>query len=138
MPGVSVLSRPDAPADADPDQLRDSSRDWPSWDLSPRQVCDLELLLNGGFSPLTGFLGKADYERVLKEMRLTDRTLWPVPITLDVPEKLASTLSPGATLALRDAEGVMLAALHVEDVWRPDHAAEADAVYGTTVRPIPA
>ena len=65
-------------------------------------------------------------------MRLGDGTLWPVPIMLDVPEALASSLSPGSSLALRDAEGVMLAALEVEDVWQPDRAAEAAAVFGTT------
>ena len=112
--------------------VKTESRDWPSHDLTPRQLCDLELLLNGGFSPLTGFMGQADYDRVCAEMRLEDGTLWPVPITLDVPEELAKSLGPGANLALRDAEGVMLAALHVEDVWQPDREAEGRAVFGTT------
>jgi len=58
------------------------SRTWPSWDLSPRQLCDLELLLNGGFSPLKGFMTRADYESVCGSMRLADATLWPIPITL--------------------------------------------------------
>ena len=111
--------------------LREASRDWPSWDLTPRQLCDLELLLSGGFSPLRGFLARADYEAVCGEMRLKDGTLWPIPITLDVPESLATSLGPGATLALRDPEGVMLAALRVDEVWRPDRAAEAEAVYGS-------
>ena len=112
--------------------LQSASRDWPSHDLTPRQLCDLELLASGGFSPLTGFLGRRDCDRVCAEMRLGDGTLWPIPITLDVPEALASSLSPGARLALRDGEGVMLAALDVEDVWRPDREAEAAAVFGTT------
>ena len=51
------------------EELKVQSRDWPSWDLTPRQLCDLELLLNGGFSPLQGFLGQADYTRVCREMR---------------------------------------------------------------------
>jgi sulfate adenylyltransferase len=59
---------------------------------------------------------RADYESVCAAMRLADRTLWPMPITLDIPEELARGLGPGATLALRDPEGVMLAALHVEEV----------------------
>ena len=110
-----------------------ASRDWPSWDLTDRQLCDLELLLNGGFSPLQGFLGEADYERVRDEMRLVDGTLWPIPVVLDVPEAVAEGLQSGSsTLALRDPEGVMLAALHVSDVYRPDLSAEAKAVYGTT------
>ena len=112
--------------------MQAASRDWPSHDLTPRQLCDLELLASGGFSPLTGFLGRRDYDRVCAEMRLGDGTLWPIPITLDVPEALASSLSPGARLALRDGEGVMAAVLDVEDVWRPDREAEAAAVFGAT------
>jgi sulfate adenylyltransferase len=104
-------------------ELSSHSRDWPSWDLTPRQLCDLELLLNGGFSPLQGFMTRADYESVCEGMRLADGTLWPIPVTLDVPESVARDLGAGATLALRDPEGVMLAALHVEDVWKPDRIA---------------
>jgi len=113
-------------------ELRAASRDWPSWDLTPRQSCDLELLLNGGFSPLTGFLSKAAYERVVTEMRLPDGLLWPIPITLDVSEAFAEKVKPGAAVALRDPEGTMLAVLHVEDLWRPDREAEARGVFGTT------
>jgi sulfate adenylyltransferase len=115
-------------------ELRDASRAWPSWDLTARQLCDLELLINGGFSPLTGFMTRADYESVCSRMRLTNGTLWPIPITLDVPHELAGNLGVGATLALRDPEGVLLAALHAEDVWQPDLMAEAETVYGTTDR----
>ncbi|MEE9180924.1 MAG: bifunctional sulfate adenylyltransferase/adenylylsulfate kinase [Vicinamibacteria bacterium] len=112
-------------------EIQAASRDWPSWDLTARQLCDLELLLNGAFSPLTGFMGRADYEKVSESMRLADGTLWPIPNTLDVTEELAKSLQSGSTLALRDPEGVMLAALHVDDVWQPDRTAEAEAVYGT-------
>jgi len=112
--------------------IKAESRDWPSLDLTPRQLCDLELLVNGGFSPLKGFMAKADYESVCAELRLADGTLWPVPITLDVPEELAKTLDAGSKLALRDPEGVMVAALDVDDVWQPDRQAEAQAVFGTT------
>ena len=111
--------------------LKEQSRDWPSWSLTPRQLCDLELLTCGAFAPLDGFLGRADTESVCETMRLADGTLWPIPITLDVPEQVGRDLGAGSTLALRDAEGVMLAALHVEQVWRPDRRAEARAVYGT-------
>ncbi len=113
-------------------ELRRESRDWPSWDLTPRQVCDLELLANGSFSPLTGFLDRADHERVCSEMRLTDGTLWPMPITLDVSRETAEHLEEGARLALRDPEGVMLAVLTVSDIWEPDKEAEAAQVFGTT------
>ncbi len=112
-------------------QLNEASRDWPSWDLTPRQLCDLELLMNGGFSPLRGFMARADYESVCASMRLSDGMLWPIPITLDVPETVAKQLGPGATLALRDPEGVMLAALQVEEVWQPDRKAEAESVFGS-------
>ena len=114
------------------EELKKASRDWPSLDLSERHVADLELLLNGGFSPLTGFMTRADYEAVCRDMRLADGTLWPMPICLDVDEETAAGLSPGTTLALRDDEGVMIAALHVEEVWQPDREAEARDVFGTT------
>ena len=61
------------------EELKKASRDWPSLDLDARQLCDLELLLNGGFSPLTGFMTRADYEPVVEDMRLADGTLWPIP-----------------------------------------------------------
>jgi sulfate adenylyltransferase len=113
-------------------ELRKASRDWPSWDLTPRQVCDVDLLLSGGFSPLEGFLTRADYESVCRRMRLADGTLWPIPIVLDVTEEFAAGVGPGATVALRDPEGTMLAALHVEESYVPDRVSEADSVYGTT------
>ena len=113
-------------------KLKAASTDWPSWDLTPRQLCDLELLLTGGFSPLTGFLGRSDYESVCSDMRLKSGLLWPIPITLDVTEQRAKELDSGAKLALRDPEGVMLAVLHVDDVWEPDREAEVDSVFGTT------
>ena len=113
-------------------ELKASSTDWPSWDLTPRQLCDLELVLNGGFSPLTGFLGRSDYESVCADMRLKSGLLWPMPITLDVTEERAKDLDSGSKLALRDPEGVMIAVLHVEDVWQPDREAEVQAVFGTT------
>jgi sulfate adenylyltransferase len=112
-------------------ELRAHSREWPSWDLTPRQLCDLELLLNGGFSPLRGFMNRRDYESVCREMRLSNGLLWPIPITLDVTEEFARSLAPGTMVALRDPEGVMLAALHVEEVWQPDREAEANLVFKT-------
>ncbi len=109
-----------------------AARDAVSWDLTPRQLCDIELLLNGAFSPLTGFLGKADYDGVVADMRLADGTLWPMPITLDVTEAFAAKLKNGDAIALRDEEGVLIAMLDVEDIWTPDKAAEAKGVFGST------
>lgn len=126
--GTLVDLRVDADREA---ELKTESRDWPSWDLTPRQLCDLELLMNGGFSPLVGFMTRSQYETVRDDLRLPDGTLWPVPIVLDVPDEVARGLEPGGKLALRDPEGVMLAALHVEDVWQPDRSLEAERVYGT-------
>jgi sulfate adenylyltransferase len=117
--------------------LREASLAWPSWDLGPRQILDLELLANGAFSPLDGFLCRADYESVVATMRLTSGHLWPIPIALDVDEATALGLGPGKSLALRDPEGVMLAALHVEEVWQPDRLEEAQSVYGTASREHP-
>ncbi|HEY1800551.1 MAG TPA: bifunctional sulfate adenylyltransferase/adenylylsulfate kinase [Terriglobales bacterium] len=114
-------------------ELKSHSREWPSWDLTARQICDLELLMSGGFSPLRGFMNRADYEGVCSDMRLANGVLWPMPITLDVKEEFAKSLKPGSSkIALRDPEGVMLAVLHVEDVWQADREAEAKSVFGTT------
>ncbi|HHO69083.1 MAG TPA: sulfate adenylyltransferase, partial [Gammaproteobacteria bacterium] len=112
--------------------LKTESRDFPSLTLSQRQLCDLELLMNGAFSPLTGFMGRADYESVVDDLRLADGTLWPIPIVLDVPEKFAEKLETGQKIALRDGEGFMPAVLTVGDIWRPDKAREAEKVYSTT------
>lgn len=117
--------------DSEREALRRKASTLPSCELSDRQLDDLELLLNGAFSPLTGFMGQADYEQVLGALRLTSGLLWPIPVTLDIDEDLASRLSPGAALALLDTEGTPLAVLEISDLWRPDRSAEARAVYGT-------
>ena len=113
------------------EKLKMDSVDYPSMMVNERQICDLELLLNGGFSPLTGFLGKTDYESVLKTMRLTDGTLWPLPATLDVTEVFAKSINSGDKIALRDQEGFVLAVLTISDIWQPDLEKEAEVVFGT-------
>jgi sulfate adenylyltransferase len=75
---------------------------------------------------------RADFESVCCTMRLKNRALWPIPIVLDVTEEFGKSIGAGKTVALRDAEGVMLAALHVDEVWQPDRMAEVESVYGTT------
>jgi sulfate adenylyltransferase len=117
--------------------LKRRSASLPQWTLNQRQLCDLELLLNGGFSPLQGFLGRADYDRVVSEMRLADGTLWPIPVTLDVDEAFAASLPDGAQISLNDTQGTPLAVLTVEDVYFPDRVAEARSVFGTTDRTHP-
>jgi len=130
---VDLVAKPETA-----NQLKAHSREWPSWDLSARQLCDLELLLSGGFSPLRGFMNRADYESVCHDMKLASGLLWPMPITLDITEEIAKTLKPGSSkVALRDPEGVMLAILHVEDVWQPDRKTEAKAVFNSTSKAHP-
>ncbi len=102
----------------------------PSWDLTLRQVCDLELLMNGGFYPLKGFQTEKDYNGVVENMRTDDGTLWPIPVTLDVTEAFAEKIAPGQDIALRDAEGVILAIMSVTDKWVADKANEAIKVFG--------
>ena len=111
-------------------KLKVEAGNLPSWDLTQRQVCDLELLMNGGFFPLKGFLSEADTNGVIDNMRLADGSLWPMPINLDVNQAFADKIEPGQDIALRDAEGVILAILSVTDKWVPNKAHEAANVYG--------
>jgi len=111
--------------------LKDLSMDLESVTLSDCALCDLELLMNGGFSPLIGFMNQTDYESVLDRMRLKDGTLWPMPICLDISEGVAKSLTVGQTVALRDSEGFMLAVMHLESIWPIDKKREAEIVFGT-------
>src|SRR5689334_1096891 len=97
----------------------------PSLTLTQRHLRDLELILNGGFAPLTGFMNREEYESVVHHMRLQNGKLWPMPITFDVDKETAATINTGDEIALRDAEGLLLAILEVGDCWRPDKATEA-------------
>jgi hypothetical protein len=81
----------------------------PSWALNTRQLCNWEMLLNGGYPPLAGYVGQADYDRVLAEMRLADGTVWPLPVVLDVTPEFTEPLAAGQSVAPRDAEGLLLA-----------------------------
>ncbi len=110
---------------------KQKARDYASWDLTPRQICDLELILNGAMSPLEGFLGRADYDRVVEEMRLDSGLLWPVPVNLEVSEAFADGLAAGDSIALRDQEGVLVATMAVSDIWVPDKNREARKVFGS-------
>jgi sulfate adenylyltransferase len=103
----------------------------PDITLNDRQLCDLELLATGAFSPLKGFMSRSDYESVLDRMRLQNDLLWPIPIYLDVDELQAHKLEVGQSVALRDPEGFLLAIMHIEDIWQADRQKEAAQVYGT-------
>jgi sulfate adenylyltransferase len=102
-----------------------------SWTLNDRQICDLEMIMNGGFSPLIGFLAQEDYDAVCTDMRLQNNDLWPIPITMDVTENTAENLAKKDKLVLRDKEGLALAVLTIGDIWKPDRKKEAEQVYGT-------
>jgi sulfate adenylyltransferase len=111
-------------------EMKATAKDHASLTLEERGLCDLELLAVGAFSPLNGFLGKADYERVVGEMRLADGTLWPLPVTLPVTP--GDGVAEGKTLALRDVYGNLLAFLHAEEIYTYDKPAEARGAYGST------
>src|SRR5688500_5659184 len=103
----------------------------PSWTLTARQFCDLEMLMNGAFAPLDGFLDRRATESVCDSMRLPGGELWPIPVTLDVDAATGEAAAQAGALVLRDAEGLPLAVQRVAEVWEHDRAAEAERVYGT-------
>ena len=117
--------------------LKDIVLNLPDITLNDRQLCDLELLATGAFSPLTGFMNRSDYESVLDRMRLQNEILWPIPICLDVNELQAAVLEAGQSVALRDPEGFLLAVMHIEDIWQADPEKEAVQVYRTSDRAHP-
>ena len=99
--------------------------------LSEREISDLELIATGVFSPLEGFMGRADYESVLKSMHLASGLPWSLPITLSVSTEKAASLEEGAEIALKDESGLVLAILHLEEKFSFDKEKEALAAYGT-------
>ncbi len=111
--------------------LRTEALSLKSLDLSSRQLCDLELLLNRGFYPLSGYMNQDEYNSVLTSRRLVDNTVWPMPITLDVTEEFAQNLKISDRIALNDQEGFLLAILTVTDVWKADKTAEAQSIFTT-------
>jgi sulfate adenylyltransferase len=86
--------------------------------------------MNGGFFPLKGFQTEADYNGVVADMRTEDGTLWPIPITLDISDAFAEKVTAGQDIALRDAEGVILAIMSITDKWIPNKDLEAEKVFG--------
>lgn len=113
-------------ADAALASAREAARDLRSWDLTPRQLCDLELLLSGALTPLTGYLDEAAHERVVREARLPDGLPFPWPLSLDVPAEFARSVALGERIALRDPEGLLVAILDVGAIYRPDPDALAE------------
>jgi len=110
----------DAPRHA---ELSAEAETLPAVILSDRQLCDLELILNGGFSPLEGFMNQKDYDGVVKENRLSDGSLFSMPITLDVNQDQITEagLKTGLRVALRDPrDDKNLAILTVDDIYTPN------------------
>ena len=116
-------------------ELKAQANNYPSLQLSDRHLCDLELIMNGGFNPLTGFMNQNDYDSVLNNMRLSDGSLWPIPITLDVDDKFLSKISNSNKITLRDKEGFIFAILKIEDIWKPDLELEALLSFWNTLDP---
>jgi len=113
-------------------RVRNESAALPELVLSHRHMCDIELLLNGGFSPLTGFMGKAEYDGVVENMRLPNGTLFPVPINLDISKAKAEEIEKSGkdSVVLKDQEGNPLAVMKVSDMWTPDKKREGDLCWG--------
>jgi sulfate adenylyltransferase len=111
--------------------LKKIAHDLPDITLSDHHLCDFELMATGAFSPLEGFMVRADYESVLDRLQLQDGTLWPIPVCLDISEDKARSLEAGQSVALRDPEGFLLGLMHVADIWKIDKEKEAQAIFNT-------
>jgi sulfate adenylyltransferase len=111
------------------EELRARAANLPRLQLTPRNLCDLELIATGGFSPLARFMGRADYTRVLEEMRLADGTLFPMPVTLTF--KAGEAVRLDEEVALVDQFNNPLAVMRAEEIYEWDRAREARLAYGT-------
>lgn len=119
MPPVSYPPIPELYVSPDAaEKLTEEAWKLPNWVLTAVQLCDLELLMNGGFYPLRGFMTQADYSNVLREGRLSSGAVWPVPITLEVSDKFAARIEPGDDISLMDPLGDHLAIMSVTDHWQ--------------------
>ena len=112
-------------------ELTREALSFPFWTLTDRQLNDIELLLDGAFAPLSGFMNRADYESVLETMRLADGSLCPIPITLDISKEFITPLSAGDKITLRDQQSFAIAVMTIAEIWQPDQMREAQLVYAT-------
>ena len=117
-------------------RIKAESLNLKSYTLTEQQLCDIELILNGGMSPLEGFMDENNYNRVVDTMRLADGILFPLPITLDVSgdkvssDSKAKVFEVNKSVALRDPEGDLLAVLDITSIYKPDRVKEALQVFG--------
>ena len=120
---IDLLISPD-----EQEHLWNKAASLPRIQLTTRSICDLELLATGGFSPLDRFMSKADYERVLEEMRLANGILYPLPVTLPVSSDAGVKLD--SEIVLSDQSNNLLAVMRVEEIYEWDREHEASMVYG--------
>lgn len=111
--------------------LREEAANLPRIELSSKQACDLEMIAIGAFSPLTGYVGKADFDSICNEMRLANGTVFPIPVTLAVDETVKGTLSEGGRAALHHADGTLLAVMDVAELYDHNRDIEMDGVFRT-------
>jgi len=107
------------------------SNNYKNWVLTDRQICDLEMIMNGSFNPIPGFLNESDYNNVIDNMKLSNGSIWPIPIVLDVNNKFIDTISEDKSITLRDKEGFAIAILDIESKWQPNKKNEALKIYNT-------
>jgi sulfate adenylyltransferase len=112
-------------------QATNEAASLPAITLAPREQCDLEMIAIGAFSPLTGFMGKADFVGVCKDMRLANGTVWPIPVTLCPPNDVAAKINVGQKIALKDDKGRLLGTMTVQEKYPHDKALEIPNVYAT-------
>jgi len=112
-------------------QFVKESSSLPSITLSAKQACDLEMIATGAFSPLTGFLGQADFVRVCTEMRLANNLPWSIPITLAVDDAIKAKLAVGKRAALKHHDGTLLAVIDIAEIYPHDKKIEIPNVFGT-------
>ena len=118
-------------SDTDAARLREKAASLPRIDLSFKQACDLEMIAIGAFSPLTGYVNQADFNAICKNMRLADGTVWPIPITLAVDDKVKATLATGKQAALYHPDSTLLAIIDVEEIYPHDKKLEIPSVFRT-------
>lgn len=114
-------------------QLRQQAASLPVITLTAKQACDLEMIAIGAFSPLTGFMGKADFESVCKTMHLTTHggIVWPIPITLAVKDDVKAKIKVGGKAALKHSDGTLMAVIHIEEIYEHDKVLEIPNVFRT-------
>jgi sulfate adenylyltransferase len=127
--GGSLVNRVLSPAAAE--SAAAEAKSLASLTLSPREQFDLEMIAIGAFSPLTGFMGQADFTSVCKSLRLANGTVWPIPVTLCPPDPASDKIAVGQRLALKDDKGRLLALMTVKEKFAHDKALEIPNVYAT-------